>query len=58
MMSLTHSLTTMDWVLLIAVVLAVAFSIAWMCSPGLRTWIERPKYRFLADVEDYDRTPR
>ncbi|HEX4134010.1 MAG TPA: hypothetical protein VHY84_05250 [Bryobacteraceae bacterium] len=58
MMSLIHSLTTMDWVVLLAVVLAAAFSVAWMCSPGLRGRIEQPKYRFLADIEDYDRKPK
>jgi hypothetical protein len=48
-------MTTMDLIVLIAVVFALAFVAAWICSPTLRAWIERPKYRFLADVEDYDR---
>jgi hypothetical protein len=50
--------STMDWIVLIAVVLALVFVVAWTLSPTLRTWIERPKYRFLADVESYDRVTR
>lgn len=34
---------------------AVAFVVAWCCSPRLRRWVERPKYRFLASVRRYDR---
>jgi hypothetical protein len=45
----------MDWIVLIAVVLAVVFIAAWVSSPNMRAWIERPKYRFLTDVEGYDR---
>ena len=48
--------TGMDWIVLIAVAAAVAFVVAWLSSAKLRTWIERPKYRFLADVEGYDRS--
>jgi hypothetical protein len=47
----------MDLIVLIAVGFAVLFLAAWACSPNLREWIERPKYRFLADVEQYDRKP-
>ena len=49
------TLTPMDWIVLIAVLFAVVFLAAWASSPALRVWIERPKYRFLADVENYDR---
>ena len=45
----------MDFIVLIAVVFALVFLAAWISSPTLREWIERPKYRFLADVEGYDR---
>jgi hypothetical protein len=44
----------MDLIVLIAVVFALVFVAAWASSPTLRAWIERPKYRFLADVEAYD----
>jgi hypothetical protein len=45
----------MDSIVLIAIVFALIFVAAWASSPTLRAWIERPKYRFLADVESYDR---
>jgi hypothetical protein len=44
----------MDLIVLVAVLFALVFVAAWASSPTLRAWIERPKYRFLADVEDYD----
>jgi hypothetical protein len=34
----------------------VAFVMAWCCSPALRRWVESPKYRFLENVRQYDRT--
>jgi hypothetical protein len=34
---------------------SLAFVLAWLLRPDLRAWIERPKYRFLADVRRYDR---
>ena len=48
----------MDAIVLLAVVFAVVFLAAWLISPSLRVWIERPKYRFLADVQSYDETRR
>jgi len=45
----------MDFIVLAVLIFVVVFFAAWLISPGLRTWIERPKYRFLADVEEYDR---
>jgi hypothetical protein len=39
-----------------SLVFAVAFVVAWCCSPSLRRWVERPKYRFLESVRQYDRT--
>lgn len=44
----------MDAIVLLAVAFAVVFLVAWIVSPGLRAWIERPKYRFLANVKSYD----
>ncbi len=53
-----EKLTTMDAIVLLAVVFAVVFLAAWLVSPRLRVWIERPKYRFLADVQSYDEVQR
>jgi hypothetical protein len=44
----------MDGIVLLAVAFALVFFAAWLISPKLRVWIERPKYRFLADVERAD----
>ena len=52
-MDMTMSL--MDVIVLLAGVFAVVFLAAWLISPRLRVWIERPKYRFLADVQSYDK---
>jgi hypothetical protein len=35
--------------------LAFVFVVAWAVSPGLRAWIERPKYHFQDALNDYDR---
>lgn len=51
---MTMPLDIMDAIVLLAVVFAIVFFAAWLISPVLRTWIERPKYRFLADVQSYD----
>jgi hypothetical protein len=48
------SITMMDGIVLLAVLFAVVFSAAWLISPRLRVWIERPKYRFLANVQQAD----
>lgn len=48
--------STMDWIVAAVVLLTAAFTVAWASSAQLRTWIERPKYRFLSDVESYDET--
>lgn len=45
----------MDAIVSLAVVFAVVFLIAWLVSPRLRVWIERPKYRFISDVQKYDK---
>lgn len=49
-------LTAMDVVVGLAVLLAVVFFAAWLTSPRLRSWVERPKYRFQADVRAFDQT--
>jgi hypothetical protein len=49
------TVSLMDVIVLLAVVFAVVFLVAWIASARLRAWIERPKYRFLADVQSYDK---
>jgi hypothetical protein len=48
----------MDTIVLLAGAFALLFLAAWLISPKLRVWIERPKYRFLADVQSYDQGAR
>ena len=43
-----------DAIMSITVVFAVVFVAAWLVRPDLRAWIERPKYRFQANVRSYD----
>jgi hypothetical protein len=57
-MTTDFSITAMDIIVLVAVVFTIVFLAAWLASRNLRAWIERPKYRFLADVESYDRTTK
>lgn len=47
-----------DLIVLTSVGLAAAFVAAWLVSPRLRAWIERPKHRFHDAVREYDRTQR
>ena len=47
-------LTAMDVIVGLAVLFAVVFLAAWLISPRLRAWVERPKYRFQADVRAAD----
>lgn len=44
-----------DIVVLSSMVLTAAFIAAWLVSPALRAWIERPKHRFQNAVRQYDR---
>jgi hypothetical protein len=44
----------MDAIVSLAGAFAVLFLAAWLISPKLRVWIERPKYRFLEDVQSAD----
>jgi hypothetical protein len=57
-MDMSGGISAMDVIVLIVILFSCVFSAAWAISPNLRTWIERPKYRFLAEVEDYDQKQR
>ena len=46
--------TAMDVIVGLALLFTLAFLAAWLISPRLRAWVERPKYRFQADVRAYD----
>jgi hypothetical protein len=48
----------MDAIVIAAGAFAAAFTGAWMFSPSLRGWIERPKFRFQANVQSYDQARR
>jgi hypothetical protein len=39
-----------------SLVFGMGFVLAWCCSPELRRFVERPKYRFMDRVRQYDRT--
>jgi hypothetical protein len=43
-----------DLIIIASLVFAFAFFAAWLRAPKLRAWIERPKYRFQANVQSYD----
>jgi hypothetical protein len=43
-----------DAIVLSSIVLTGAFVAAWLRVPGLRAWIERPKYQFQDAVRRYD----
>ncbi len=43
-----------DVIVLASAAFTVAFVAAWLVSPALRNWIERPKHRFHEAVTDYD----
>jgi hypothetical protein len=44
-----------DAIVITAIVCAAVFVVAWLVRPDLRAWIERPKYRFQANVRSYDK---
>ncbi|MEO8051859.1 MAG: hypothetical protein ABI833_15685 [Acidobacteriota bacterium] len=48
-------LPAMDLIVGLATLFAVVFLAAWLISPRLRAWVERPKYRFQANVRSYDK---
>jgi hypothetical protein len=47
-------LTAMDVIVGLSLLFALAFLAAWIFSPALRAWVERPKYRFQENVRRYD----
>ncbi len=51
---MTTNMSAMDFIVGLAIAFAVVFFAAWLISPRLRAWVERPKYRFQADVRAYD----
>lgn len=57
-MNMGGPFSLMDAVVLIALAFAVVFLAAWAASPRLRGWIERPKFRFQANVRNYDNQRR
>jgi hypothetical protein len=50
--------TAMDFIVGLALLFALVFLVAWLISPRLRAWVERPKYRFHADVRAYDQAQK
>ena len=55
---MSHSLTALDLIVGLAVLFAVAFLAAWIVSPSLRQWVERPKFGFQAALESFDQSQR
>lgn len=47
-----------DVIVLSVIVFAAVFFGAWLLTPRLRVWIERPKYRFQASVQSYDQAQK
>jgi hypothetical protein len=43
-----------DLIVLASGLFTAAFVAAWVVSPELRAWIERPKHRFHDLAQDYD----
>ena len=43
-----------DVIVLASIAFALMFVAAWLVSPALRAWIERPKHRFHEAVTEYD----
>jgi len=43
-----------DAIVFSSIVFIGVFFIAWLLRPELRAWIEKPKYRFQANVQSYD----
>lgn len=51
-------LTAMDVIVGLALLFTLGFLAAWIASPRLRAWVERPKYRFQSNVRSYDEVQR
>jgi hypothetical protein len=42
----------------LSVLFTLGLVVAWIVRPDLRSWIERPKHRFLESVREYDAAER
>jgi hypothetical protein len=51
-------ITAMDVIVGFAVLFSVMFLAAWLASPRLRQWVERPKFGFQEALESYDQAQR
>jgi hypothetical protein len=47
-----------DVIVLFSILFVAAFFVAWLLRPDLRAWIEKPKYRFQANVQSYDQAQK
>ena len=57
-MNMAHSMDAMDLIVLLTLVFVVVFVVAWIVSPALRAWIERPKYGFQDNLRRYETMSR
>ncbi len=47
-----------DAIVFSSVAFIALFFVAWVVRPNLRAWIEKPKYRFQANVQSYDQAQK
>jgi hypothetical protein len=47
-----------DLIVFASIAFIALFFVAWVMRPDLRAWIEKPKYRFQANVQSYDETQK
>jgi hypothetical protein len=47
-----------DLIVFSSVGFVALFFVAWVLRPDLRAWIEKPKYRFQANVQSYDQAQK
>jgi hypothetical protein len=47
-----------DLIVFSSIVFIVVFFVVWAVRPDLRAWIEKPKYRFQANVRKYDQAQK
>ena len=47
-----------DLIVFSSVGFVALFFVAWIARPDLRAWIEKPKYRFQANVQSYDQAQK
>jgi hypothetical protein len=53
-MNMHEPIGAMDLVVFLALAFALGFFVAWSASPALRSWMERPKHRFQANLRRYE----